>query len=336
MSKMYRLSLLLALLLALLVACGGAGDEPAAEEGGETTQATEAPAESEETAEKPIIRLIENPWSASELNIEVARNLISTQLGYEVEVISLDENAQWAALAAGDADASLEVWPSGHAQNVIDYIDSGKVENGGELGPVGKIGWYIPSYLLTDHPELATWEGFQDPASAALFATAETGDKGQFLGGDPSFVQYDADIINNLGLNLEVVYAGSEEAILSQLDAAYSRQDPVLFYLWTPHSIHAKYELTQVALPDYSDDCYAEAASGGVACDYPADILFKIISPQLQEKAPDVYRFLKNFNYTTDDQIAMMAALELEGKTKEEAAQQWIDANEQVWKAWLP
>jgi glycine betaine/proline transport system substrate-binding protein len=201
---------------------------------------------------------------------------------------------------------------------------------------VGRIGWYLPTYLLTEHPELATGEGLANPESAALFATAETGDKGQLLFGDPSWVTYEADIIENLGLNFQIVQAGSEEAILSSLDAAYSRQDPVLFYFWTPHSIHAKYELTRVALPEYSEECYAKAESGGVDCDYPSDNLFKIFWPGLKDAAPDAYTLLKNMSYTTEDQISMIAAVELENKPVEEAARAWLDANQATWQAWLP
>ena len=311
-TKLFTMSIGSLLALFMLAACGGA-------------------------EERPTIRLVENAWSASELNVEVARIILEEELGYPVEVISLDENAQWAAIGSGDAHASLEVWPSGHASNIAQYIeDQGVVENGGLLGPVGKIGWYTPSYVVESNPELATWEGFTSAEAAELYATAETGDAGQFLGGDPSFVQYDADIIDNLDMNFEVVYAGSEEAILAQLDAAYSRQDPILFYLWTPHAIHAQYDLTEVALPDYSDDCYADADSGGVDCDYPADNLFKIFWSDLSEYAPDAYTVLKNMNYTTEDQIEMMAAVELEGKSKEEAAREWLEANEDVWRAWLP
>jgi glycine betaine/proline transport system substrate-binding protein len=194
----------------------------------------------------------------------------------------------------------------------------------------------MPSYVLKQDPSLAAWEGFTSEEAAALFATAETGDQGQFLGGDPSFVQYDSDIINNLGMPFEVVFAGSEEAILAQLDSAYSREEPVLFYFWTPHSIHAKYDLTRVELPPYSDDCYAEADAGGVDCDYPGDELFKIFWSGLAEVAPDAYVLLSNMQYTTDAQIEMIAAVEIEGQSVEEAAQAWVDANEDVWRAWLP
>ncbi|NOX63340.1 MAG: ABC transporter substrate-binding protein [Chloroflexi bacterium] len=287
--------------------------------------------------EKPVIKLAENPWSGSAANVAVAKILLEEQLGYPVEVVTVDENAQWAALASGDLHASLEVWPSGHAENVAEYIEGQKVvENGGLLGPVGKIGWYTPKYMVDQYPALATWEGFKDPELAKLYATAETGDKGQFLAGDPSWVQYEDQIIPNLGLNLQVVVAGSEEALLAALDAAYSRQDPILFYFWTPHSVHAKYELHEVELPPYSDECYAKADQGGIDCGYPPDELFKIFWAGLKDYAPDAYTFLKNFNYTTEDQIQMIADIELEDKSAEEAARAWIEANEATWKAWLP
>lgn len=308
----------IALLAIFVAACAPPAGQPAAKE-------------------KPVIKFAENPWSGSAVNVAVAKILLEEQLGYPVEVTTLDENAQWTALASGDLHASLEVWPSGHAENVAEYIDGQKVvENGGLLGPVGVIGWFTPKYMVDQHPEFATWEGFKDPELAKLYATAETGDKAQFLAGDPSWVQYEDQIIPNLGLQMQVVVAGSEEAILAALDAAYSREDPILFYFWTPHSIFAKYDLVQVELPPYSDECYAKADSGGIDCAYPSDDLFKIFWSGLKDYAPDAYTFLKNFNYTTQDQIQMIAAVELDDKTPEEAAREWIDANEATWKAWMP
>ncbi len=283
------------------------------------------------------IKLAENPWAGSSINVNVAKIILEKELGYEVEIVTIDENGQWPAIATGDISASLEVWPSGHGENIRQYIDEQKVvENAGLLGVVGKIGWYVPTYVVEQHPELATWEGFMDPANAALFQTAETGDKGQFLAGDPSYVQYDADIITNLGLPLQVVSTGSEQAELAALDAAVSRGEPILMYLWTPHSIHAKYPLTEVQLPPYSEECYAGAETGGVACDYPPDPLMKIVWAELNTKAPEAYDFLKNFNLSNEDQIAMLGAVEVDGQSVEEAAQAWVDANEAKWKAWLP
>jgi glycine betaine/proline transport system substrate-binding protein len=283
------------------------------------------------------ITLCENSWSGSAVNAYVAKILLEQQLSKEVEIITIDENSMWAGLGSGEISACLELWPSGHQENVAEYIDKQKVvENIGPLGVIGKISWYVPSYLLESNPDLATWEGFKGEDAAKMFATTQTGDKGQFLAGDPSYVQYDEQIINNLGLDFQVVVAGSEQAELAALDSAYSRQEPFLFYFWTPHSVHAKYDLTAVKLPDYTEECYAKIPDNGVDCDYPDDVLFKVANIGLKDTDPETYTFLKNFNYTNDDQIGMIAKVDSGEMTAEEAAQEWVDANEAVWKAWLP
>ncbi len=333
--KTLRLLLMVGVLLLLalaLPACGG-GQQPAVEEGAPTETGGETAGQEEA---RPTIILVENPWPASELNVRVAREILQNELNYPVEIIALDENVQWDALASGDADASLEVWPSGHGERIVQYIEEqGVVENGGRLGPEGIIGWFVPTYVVEEHPELASWEGYANADLAALFATAETGEKGQFLAGDPSWVQYDADIIKNLGMNLQVVTAGSEDALLAAVSSAYSRQEPVLFYFYQPHAVFSQFDLTQVELPVYSDECYANAEGGSVACAYPTDELMKIFSAKLAEKAPEAHQFLANMNYDNAAQIAMLAMLD-EGMSTDEAAAKWVEDNRTVWGGWLP
>ncbi len=286
---------------------------------------------------KPVIKLVENPWEAAQLNTTIARLLLEEEMAFPVEIVPIDSVEQWAVLANGEAHVSLEVWPSGHTERAQDYIEKQKsIEHGGPLGPVGRIGWYIPQYLHHEHPELATWEGLQAPENVALLATADTGDKGQFIGGNPDWVSIHEDIIKNLDLDFEVVYAGSEEAEIAILNEAFSKQEAILFYFWTPHWAFVPYDLVRVELPPYSDECYAKASTGGVDCDYPEDPLYKIFWSGFKDYAPEAYQFLKNFNYTSLDQITMLAMMELDEKSVEETARTWIEDNESVWRTWIP
>jgi glycine betaine/proline transport system substrate-binding protein len=288
------------------------------------------------TTTSSVVKLVTSPWDASRINVAIAQILLTEQMGMTVQVTELDEFKQWDPLSTGDQHASLEVWPSGHAEDLKNYVDTGKVENGGTLGPVGKISWYVPTYMLTSYPQLSSWQSYKEVATTDLFKTPDTGNKGRFLSGDPSWVTYDADIIKNLNLNLQVVYAGSEQAELAELDAAYTKRGPMLMYLWVPHSALAKYDLTPVELPAYSDDCYAKAASGGVNCDYPADHLLKVFWPGLKDANPRAYSFLKAFSYTTKDQIALLGKISNEKATLDQAARGWIEANKTVWQGWIP
>jgi glycine betaine/proline transport system substrate-binding protein len=276
-----------------------------------------------------------NAWVGSAANANVAKILLEDKLGYTVELTEIDEYAQFPPLSTGDLDATLEVWPSGHAPDIKKYITAENgVVDGGLNGVDGQIGWWIPTYLLDQYPELATWEGFK--GNEDLFKTAESGDAGQLLDGDPSFVTFDQPIADNLGLNLKVVYAGSEAAELEALDAAYQNQEPILMYFWTPHWAQEKYDLTNVELPPVTPDCEKAAADNpdDYACAYPPDPLFKAFNDGLEAKAPAAFALLSAFSYTNDDQNGIGLDIS-DGMDPADAAQKWIDAHSDVWQSWV-
>jgi glycine betaine/proline transport system substrate-binding protein len=254
--------------------------------------------------------------------------------------VEIDENAMWPAISKGDTlDGVLEIWPSGHAADYETYITGNQgIIDGGLLGPDAKIGWYVPTFVVDEHPELATWEGFKDPELAGLFKTAESGDQGQFLMGDPSYVSYDEQIIENLELPLKFVVAGSEAALITAIQNSVADEKPLLLQFWQPHWLQSQVDLTEVELPEFTDECAASAAAndGKYACDYPVDKLYKAFSDKLEDKAPNSFQVLSNLQLTTEQQNEIAALIDGEGMSAADAAKQWVDANQDVWQAWLP
>ncbi|TPW12542.1 MAG: glycine betaine/proline transport system substrate-binding protein [Acidimicrobiaceae bacterium] len=284
------------------------------------------------------IVLAVNPWTGSAVNANVAKVILEAQLGTAVTLLDIDENATWVGMDAGDIDAVLEVWPSGHAADYDTYVTTKKsVVDIGLLGPSAKIGWYVPTFVVDEHPELATWEGFKDPALAGLFATAESGDLGQFLMGDPSYVTYDEQIIANLELPLKYVVAGSEASLLTAIDQAVADNKPVLMQFWKPHWKQLEVALTEVTLPAVTDECIASAgvADGGYACDYPVDELYKAASAGLQAKNAAAFAFLSKFQLTTEQQSEIAGYVDRDGMTALDAAKKWVDANADIVATWL-
>lgn len=299
----------------LIAACGGGDSGRSSESGTET------------------IRLARNNWTASSIETEILKQLIETNLGNPVEIVDIDENAMFAGMSAGDIDANVEVWPSGVTPDEQAFIDDGSVANIGLLGAVGKIGWFVPQYALDQYPQLATWEGFKDPAVAKAFATAATGGNGRFLGMDPSFSQYDEQIITNLKLPFQVQYSGSEAATMAEIEARSGNKEPLVMYYWMPSAAVGKYNLKNVALPAPTVDCAVDSAK----CDgdYPQDTLFKIASAKLKTKDAKVFAFLEKFQLTTDDQLGLLPKIEIDKLELTAVAAEWIKNNEAVWKAWL-
>jgi glycine betaine/proline transport system substrate-binding protein len=295
------------------------------------------PSSGEPPGEGVTLRIAVNPWTGSAVNANVAKILLERELGYTVELVEIDENSQFPAIASGELDASLEVWPSGHAADINRYIKGrrggplrdGGIIDGGELGLIGNIGWWIPTYLVEQRPELARWQGFRGNEDLV---------RGEFLAGDPTFVSYDEDIIESLGLDLKVVNTGSEAGLIQALDEAFKNRDPVLTYFYTPHWVHRKYDLTEVQLPAYDEDCEEAARERdgeGYDCDYANDVLFKALWLGLEDKAPEAFRFFEKFKYTTEDQQEIAFQVDSEGMSISEAAGQWIDQNPDVWRPWL-
>ena len=308
---------LLGALVAVAAGCSGSGDDGAT-----------APT----SPFKPVIHLAVNDWTASALDVAIAEQLIERHLGYPVEPTRADDaTAMYRDLAAGRLDAVLEVWPSAVLDHDQLFFDRDQLTDLGPLGPVGQVGWYVPRYALDDHPELGSWEGLKDPAVAQLVG-------GTLVGVDPSYHQHDEDIVRNLGLPLTVEYSGSEEETAARLERAAATRTPILVYWWVPTAVAATYDLVKVALPPPTDACRAEAAAdgAGVDCDYPPDELFKAASPDLEAKAAPVAALLRAFTLTTDDQQAMLQAVERDGAGVDATAAAWIQSHEDTWRAWLP
>jgi glycine betaine/proline transport system substrate-binding protein len=304
-----------------------------------TSTSTTTPSSSGALTYSGTITLAVNPWDGSAANAAVAKIVLEKQ-GVTVNLKDIDENAVWAALDSDSIDANLEVWPSGHAKDIETYITTKKsVIDGGLIGPTGHIGWYIPKFVADAHPGYATWQGLKSPAAAKYFATAETGSKGQFLLGDPSYVSYDADIIKNLNLPFQVVTGGGEAALITSIGTAFKDKTPLLFYFYTPQWANAKYDLVSVKLPAITPACQKSAAGQGkdhkYACDYPTDHLLKAISAKLQTKNPAAFSFLEKMKWSDNDQNTVTKYKNEDGMTIEAAAQKWVDANPTVWQAWL-
>src|SRR5581483_7403855 len=164
---------------------------------------------------KPTIVLATNSWEGSLANNVVAQYVIEKNLGYKVNLLTIDEDPAWPAMAQGKLSAVLEEW--GHSNLYAQYIKgSHKVADAGLEGPDGNIGWYVPTYLVKAHPELKTWKGVKKDWK--LFVTPQSSPQGQFLDGSPSYVTNDVALVKNLGINLKVVFAGTEAAQLTEIE----------------------------------------------------------------------------------------------------------------------
>lgn len=280
---------------------------------------------------KPTITLATNSWQGSDSNNVVAQYVIEKDLGYPVNLLTIDEIPTWPAMASGSVSAVLEVW--GHSNLYAEYVKGNhEVIDAGLEGPDGNIGWYVPTYVLKAHPELKTWQGLKKDWK--LFVTPQTTPQGEFLDGSPSYVTNDAALISTLGLDLKVVYAGTEASQLAEIERIYKAHGNVLFYWYTPQYINALYSFSQIQLPPFTQAC-AKLPASKIDCAYPPYYLYKAMSAKLPKIAPKVADFIKRFNWTAADQNEVGYDIAVKGMSPSAAAKLFVDTHKSLVSSWL-
>ena len=73
---------------------------------------------------------------------------------------------------------------------------------------------------------------------------------------------YDDERVEALGLDYEVVHAGTDAALFAELESAYQRKAPCLGWIYTPHWAPIKFEGEWVEFPEYEDACYEDPSWG--------------------------------------------------------------------------
>jgi glycine betaine/proline transport system substrate-binding protein len=271
-----------------------------------------------------------NAWVGYTADAYVVGDLATSKLGCTVKYKNLAETPSWAGMANGTIDTVLENW--GHDDLVKKYItDQKTVEDAGMTGNQGIIGWYVPPWMVQKYPDITNWKNLNKYAS--LFKTSESGGKGQLLDGDPSYVTNDQALVKNLHLNYQVVVGGSEAALIQSFKSAQANKTPLLAYFYEPQWFFSEVKLVRVHLPKYTPGCDADAAK--VACDYPPYHLNKLISTKFANSGSPAVTLIKNFQWTNDDQNQVAEYIAKDGMKPADAAQKWIDANQDLVNQWL-
>lgn len=272
-----------------------------------------------------------NPWVGYEANVAVVSYLAKQRLGCTVVEKDLTEEDSWKGLADGSVDAILEVW--GHDDLRKKYIDQEKVVvEHGVTGNKGVIGWYVPPWLAKTYPDITDWRNLNKYAH--LFRTEKSGDKGQLLAGDPSYVTNDEALVRNLKLDYKVVFAGSEDGLILAFREAERKKAPLIGYFYTPQWFMAEVELVHINLPTYTPGCDADPKT--VACDYQPYDLDKVVSRKFALSGSPAATLIKNFQWSNADQNTVARYLTVDKLSRDEAAKKWLDANPKVWQSWVP
>jgi glycine betaine/proline transport system substrate-binding protein len=313
----------LAALVVVLAGCGGGtiDDETKANEGS-----------SADGGDCGELNMAVNPWVGYEANAYVVGAVAEQELGCRVIYKELKEDVSWQGFGTGEVDVIIEDW--GHPDLEKKFFEEkgdGSAESFGSTGMKGGEGWYVPPWLAEEHPDILDWENLNKYAHE--FETSESDGKGQFLGADPSYIQFDEAIVSNLDLDFKVIFSGSEAASITAFQKAEENREFLIGYFYEPQWLFAEVPLARVALPEYTEGCQEDPQD--VDCDYPQRDLLKVVSTKWAEEGGPGVDLVKNFQWTNEDQNLVAKYVTEDGMDIGDAAAKWIEDNPEKVDAWL-
>ena len=276
-------------------------------------------------------------WAGGRANAAVVSQLLTEELGVTVRLRQVEQTRAWELLDEGGVQVILEDWGGLPDQRELYIRQRGSVVPAGQLGPVGRVGWYVPETFADRHPGILDWRQLND--FAGLLATEATGDRGRLLTGHPADVSYDQELIEALDLEYATVPAGSEQQLIEALRTAEHGGSALLAYWWQPHWLHTELQLAEVELPPYSPGCRrtgARPAGASVACGYPDIPLLKYLNADFAEHGGAAAEFLTEFTWSAEEQNEVARLIEGEGMSPEGAAASWLEENQHRLTDWLP
>lgn len=268
-------------------------------------------------------------WDAARVTTQILVQITKKypELGVDqVELTQLGTTPGWVGLGEGDVDVLTEVaWPN---QKPLYQENKDETTLLSKTWANAEQGWFVPSYVVEKGgaaPELESisqlnqyknvFDGKLYDASAGWIST-----------------QQNTARLKGYGVKYEHI-TSSEGALLSQLKASYKDRQPVLLYLWHPHWVFAKYDLTQLEEPNpYEEGCFE---GGKKACAMPDYSAYIAARKDLNEKAPKFVAFLKEFRLDVPTLQKMLAKTAVEGKPVSQVAKQWVESNESQLDKWV-
>lgn len=285
------------------------------------------------------IRITLHDWTGQLITSTLMGEVLK-EAGYTVEYVQADYLAQFAGLETGDLHVAMEIWETTGREAMDAAVATGNVEVVGPTGMQAKEEWWYPAYMADLCPGLPDWEALLEDDCAAAFATAETDPDGRYLGGPVTWGGFDEERIEALDLPFQVIHAGTDAALFAELESAVQRQDPILLWVYAPHWAPAKYEGDWIAFPEYTAECYTDPAWGlnpdmAYDCGKPFGDIWKVAWAGFDDQWPGAAAAVSAFSIDNDTMGQLITQVDLEGMSVEDAVAGWMDANPDIWQAWI-
>ncbi|WP_170477084.1 ABC transporter substrate-binding protein [Ruegeria arenilitoris] len=283
-------------------------------------------------------------WTGATAIGHVIQAVIEGPLGSEAEIVEGLSDGSVIAAGMDKGDGSVDVYTDlwmPNRQGIWDqYVDGAKTV-GVNLPYLGTQMMYVPSYLAD---QVATVDDLKKPEIAAMFDKDGNG-KGEYWAGDAGWKSTRMWQVKFKDYGLDELWEPEilpDATFKAQLKTAIQREQPILFYYWTPEWVHAAYEISPIGEPERYEGCEdhnldAEdwLETSKFDCASSDAMIYVAYSKSLEERNPPVAKFLSQMQL--DPAVVNQWILQI-GRDEEDprdVAENWVAENMDVVNGWI-
>ncbi|MEP9398795.1 glycine betaine ABC transporter substrate-binding protein [Mesorhizobium sp. KR2-14] len=300
-------------------------------------------------------------WDEPRVVNAVLKEILTQKYGADVELITADQTAVFAAMAKGDGSVDVHpaVWSGAQQTNIDKFVTEEKKVRLNEKPYNATDGFYIPTFIAQQYG-IKSIEDLKKPEIAKLFDINGDG-RGDYWPGGPGWGVTNIYRVKAVSYGLEELYdpiVASDALIKAQIATAFQKKTGVLFYYWKPEALHQAYDLTKLEEPafngyamdskkgeaDYNPDgCYKyvdpkESANwlseSKITCATPPQPIYIAYSASLEERAPEIAKFLSKVAIEPEEVGAWIYSMSVDKKDPAVVAKEWVEAHPDRVKSW--
>ncbi|MNZ40391.1 Glycine betaine-binding periplasmic protein precursor [compost metagenome] len=289
-------------------------------------------------------------WESGSLITDILRIIVEKGYGLPTDTLPGTTITLETALANNDIQVIGEEW-AGRSPVWVKAEAEGKVVSLGDTVKGATEGWWVPEYVIKGDPARGIkpmapgLRSVSDlPRYKDVFRDPETPGKGRFLN---SPIGWTSEVVNQqklkaYGLSDSYVNfrSGSGAALDAEISSSIRRGKPVLFYYWSPTPLLGRFKLIQLEEPPFDAQAWktltdATHPDPKPTRSLPSKLSIGVSTP-FQKQYPQLVAFFSKVDFPIEPLNQALARMSEQHSTPRQAAEAFMKAHPQVWKAWLP
>lgn len=289
----------------------------------------------------------EPSWPGAKIMSRVIGQIIETRLGGEAGYAPGANAVIFAAMdgGRGDIDVHPDVWLPNQSSFTDEYVDQKGTVALSSGSYEGRAGFCTPTYMADKHNMKSIFD-LATPMAQELYDTNGDG-KGEIWVGASGWASTNVHKVKVRDYGIETFLEPSTEdetVFYSRLKDAVDQEQGVVFYCYSPHYVHALYDVTMIEEPEHDPATYKI-----VQPDQDADWYNKssittgdqvktvtvAYSKSLEERNPAAASFLSQIDMDADELSQLTYQVVIQGKEIDAAVSDWLAANDDTVDGWL-